>query len=239
MPVSLHDRVGNDLSAFGKLKAGERMLIMGASSGAGAPASRSRKCSARRSIGTSGFAQKLDKLKAIGLDVAIPPASRDFAAKVKAATGGKGADLAVNGVGGSVFAECMRLSGAQGRSRWWVMSTTRSKPRSISLRCIPTGSRFSACRTRRSPPTSARRRCAGFARDVMPAIADGRIVPLIDRVFTVQGIAGGEGVHGSERNGRQDRGAGAVAAFKQQHFRHSVHESIQAEGEEAGSKPSS
>src|SRR6266702_2813554 len=61
-----------------------------------------------RVIGTSGSAEKLEKLKAMGLDAGIRTRSGDFAEGVMKATGGKGANLVVNNVGGSVFAETIR-----------------------------------------------------------------------------------------------------------------------------------
>src|SRR5690606_16340771 len=60
-------------------------------------------------------AAKLGKLKALGLDEAILARGEDFSAKVLELTDGKGADLAVNLVGGTVFAACQRSLGKFGR----------------------------------------------------------------------------------------------------------------------------
>ena len=66
-------------------------------------------------IGTSGSGEKLQKLKAIGLDVGVETRKPDFYDAVMKATGGKGVDLVVNNIGGSVFAECIRTLAFQGR----------------------------------------------------------------------------------------------------------------------------
>ena len=100
---------------YGKLKAGEWLLVTGASSGAGVASIQIAKMLGANTIGTSGSAEKLAKLTAAGLDVAIATRGADFADKVMAATGGNGADLAVNLVGGSQFAECMRCLARHGR----------------------------------------------------------------------------------------------------------------------------
>ena len=51
----------------------------------------------------------------MGLDVAIRTRKPDFHEQVMKATGGKGVDLVVNNVGGSVFAECIQCLGYEGR----------------------------------------------------------------------------------------------------------------------------
>ena len=66
-------------------------------------------------IGTSGSAEKLEKLRPLGLDLALATRKPDFAPAVMKATGERGADLAINAVGGSVFGECVRALGFEGR----------------------------------------------------------------------------------------------------------------------------
>lgn len=53
---------------YGKLKAGEWLLVTGASSGAGVCSIQIAQVLGARTIGTSGSAEKLEKLKAIGLE---------------------------------------------------------------------------------------------------------------------------------------------------------------------------
>ena len=168
---------------YGKLKAGEWLLVTGASAGAGAACIQIAKMLGAKTIGTSGSAAKLEKLKAIGLDVAIQTRQPDFAAKVKEVTGGKGADLAVNLVGGTVFAECLKCLARKGRVAV-VGYVDGSLKAEIDLGAVHTN-RFEIFGISNAKITADERKAAmaGFARDVMPAIADGRIVPLVDRVF--------------------------------------------------------
>src|SRR5882762_1113644 len=103
------------LVAQGQLKAGEWLLVTGVSSGVGVAALQAAKALGARVIGTSGSAEKLNKLKSMGLHAAIHTRKGDFQDAVMKATDGKGANLAVNTVGGSLFAECVRSLGFEGR----------------------------------------------------------------------------------------------------------------------------
>jgi len=99
----------------GRLKAGEWMLINGVSSGVGVASLLLGKALGAKVIGTSGSASKLEVLKRLGLDVALRTRLADFTPAVMEATGQHGADLVVNTVGGSVFAENIRASAFEGR----------------------------------------------------------------------------------------------------------------------------
>ena len=168
---------------YGKLKAGEWLLITGASSGAGVASIQIAKMLGAKTLGTSGSAAKLEKLKAIGLDVAIETRGADFADKVKAATGGNGADLAVNLVGGTQFAECVSCLARHGRLAvvGYVDGSVRAE---IDLSAVHVN-RLEIYGISNARLTADEKAAAthGFVRDIVPAIADGRIVPVIDRVF--------------------------------------------------------
>jgi NADPH2:quinone reductase len=168
---------------YGKLKAGEWLLVTGASSGAGAASIQIAKLIGAHTIGTSGSAEKLARLKTIGLDVAIATRSADFAPRVKAATGGKGADLVVNLVGGSVFAECVNSLARHGRLA--VVGYLDGKlEANIDLSAVHVN-RLEIFGVSNAKITVEERAQAvsSFVRDVLPAIVDGRITPLVGRVF--------------------------------------------------------
>ena len=167
----------------GRLKAGEWLLVTGVSSGAGVAALQTAKALGAKVIGTSGSAEKLEKLKALGLDVALNTRAPDFAEQVMAATGGHGADLVVNTVGGSVFAECVRCMAFEGRLAI-VGYVDRQLSAEIDLQAVHVKrlTLFGVSNKQRN----ADQRAAGvpaFVADLLPAFADGRIRPLVDRVF--------------------------------------------------------
>ena len=169
---------------FGKLQKGENLLIMGASSGAGVASIHLAKLIGARSIGTSGSQQKLEQLKAAGLDVGIATRKPDFAAQVRELTGGKGVDLVINGVGGSVFAECLRTLGFRGRlaTVGYVDNVFKAE---IDLGAVHAWRlEIFGVSNAHLPATGKAEAAAGFKRDVLPALADGRIVPLVDSVYS-------------------------------------------------------
>jgi NADPH:quinone reductase-like Zn-dependent oxidoreductase len=99
----------------GRLEAGEWVLVTGVSSGVGVASLQAAKAIGAKVIGTSGSRDKLERLAPLGLDVALATRAADFHDAVMQATGGKGVDLVVNTVGGSVFAECVRCMGFEAR----------------------------------------------------------------------------------------------------------------------------
>jgi NADPH2:quinone reductase len=168
---------------YGKLEAGEWLLISGVSSGVGVASVLIAKVIGARTLGTSRSAAKLDKLTAIGLDVPIATRGADFAGIVRTATGGEGADLAVNLVGGTVFGETMRSLGRKGRLA--IVGYVDGEYHSdIDLAAAHVNRLqifgISNVRLKREERAQTTR---GFERDILPAIVDGRITPLVDRIF--------------------------------------------------------
>jgi NADPH:quinone reductase len=171
------------LLAQGRLKAGEWLLVAGVTSGVGVYALQAAKALGAKVIGTSGSAQKLEQLKALGLDLGLATRAPDFGEAVMKATGGKGADLCINSVGGTVFAECLRVLAFEGRlamvgyldgSLSAQIDLDALHARRLTLFGVSNKMRNSEQRS-----TTVR----GFARDFLPLLADGRVRPLIDRVY--------------------------------------------------------
>ncbi len=171
------------LFAQGKLAPGEWVLVTGVSSGVGVAALQAAKERGARVIGTSGSQEKLDKLAPLGLDLSLCTRQADFHDAVMKATGGKGVDLVVNTVGGSVFAECVRSMAFEGRlaTVGYVDGVLKAE---IDLQALHARrlTLFGVSNKLRT----ADQRAAGvpaFVADLMPAIAAGRIRPVVDRVF--------------------------------------------------------
>ncbi len=167
----------------GDLAPGEWLLVMGASSGVGVASVQIGKFVGAHVVGTSGSAAKLDRLRPLGLEAGIQVRGGGFYDAVMKATGGKGADLVVNAVGGTVFAECVRALAFRGRlaTVGYVDGVMRSE---IDLEALHSKRLrlFGVSNKLRTAPQRAET-VAGFVRDVLPAIADGRIRPLVDKVF--------------------------------------------------------
>jgi NADPH:quinone reductase len=108
------------LTIRGSLKAGETLLVHGATGGVGLAAVDLGKHLGALVIATGGTDEKLAVVKARGADHVINYALPDgslggFREKVKALTDGQGADVIYDPVGGSVFDESMRCINWNGR----------------------------------------------------------------------------------------------------------------------------
>jgi NADPH:quinone reductase len=168
----------------GRIKAGEWVFIAAASSGVGVGTILAAKALGAKTIGTSGSDVKLERLSALGLDVGIKTRGPDFHEQVIAATGGKGADLIVNGIGGTVFAECQRSMAYQGRLAM-IGYLDRVLESTIDVAKLHADRQtfFGVSQVSRTPE----QRVAGaraFKEDFLPLIASGVLKPHIDRVFS-------------------------------------------------------
>jgi NADPH:quinone reductase len=167
----------------GKLKAGEWLLVTGITSGVGVAALAAAKAMGAKVIGTSGSPEKLARLKALGLDATVCTRAPDFAAQVMEATGGHGVDLVINTVGGSVFAECIKCMAFEGRlATVGYVDNTLSALIDIQALHVKRLTLFGVSNKMRNPDQRASGLPA-FKADWLPLMAQGRIKPLVDRVF--------------------------------------------------------
>ena len=173
----------------GRLKAGEWLLINGVSSGVGVASLQLGKVLGARVIGTSGSAEKLALLQRLGLDVALCMRKPDFAQAVMDATSQHGADLIVNTVGGTVFAENVRALAFEGRlaTVGYVDGVVHSD---IDLEALH-AKRLTLFGVSNKLRTKEQRASAvpRFVAEVMPHFAAARIKPQIDRVYDFAHLA--------------------------------------------------
>ena len=97
------------------LKAGETLLVLGAAGGVGLAAVQIGLAMGARVIAAAGSDAKLDFLKAQGAHEAINYRSQDLRESVKAMTGGKGADVIYDPLGGDLFDQTPRCIAWNGR----------------------------------------------------------------------------------------------------------------------------
>jgi NADPH:quinone reductase-like Zn-dependent oxidoreductase len=168
---------------YGRLKSGETLLVAGAASGVGMIAVQSGKYLGAKVIGISRSQAKLDKLKATGLDVGIVASGPGFADKVLEATGGKGVNLSLNLVGGGIFPDLVKASANQGRIA--IIGYVDGRHHSeIDLETVH-GRRLQIFGVSNAllPPAQRAEAMRGFVRDLLPGFAEGKITPVVDRVF--------------------------------------------------------
>src|SRR5262249_28921613 len=115
LPIALQT-MHNALVTAGRLKAGETVMIQGASSGVGLMGLQIAKLKgARVVIGTSTNAGRRGRLPEVGAALAIETTDTNWSEKVLAATSKKGVDLIVDQVSASVANENMKAASVLGR----------------------------------------------------------------------------------------------------------------------------
>jgi NADPH:quinone reductase len=97
------------------LQAGEWLLVHAGAGGVGSAAIQLGKAAGAKVIATAGGARKVEVCRALGADHAIDYTSEDFVSVVKEVTGGHGADVVYDPVGGDVFDKSRRCIAFEGR----------------------------------------------------------------------------------------------------------------------------
>jgi NADPH2:quinone reductase len=114
-PIALYT-MHNALMTAGRLKAGESVLIQGASSGVGLMGLQiAREKGVKLVAGTSTNPERRARLKEFGADLAVDTSNPGWVDQVLAATGDKGVDLVVDMVSGPVVSQTMRATAVLGR----------------------------------------------------------------------------------------------------------------------------
>jgi NADPH2:quinone reductase len=98
-----------------KLRAGETLLVLGASGGLGLAAVQIGKRMGARVIAAASSPEKLETCRKHGADLLVDYAKEDLKAQVKAMTGGLGADVVYDPVGGTVTEAALRAIAWEGR----------------------------------------------------------------------------------------------------------------------------
>ncbi|MSQ30422.1 MAG: NAD(P)H-quinone oxidoreductase [Dehalococcoidia bacterium] len=98
-----------------ELGLGESVLIHAIGSGVGTAAVQLARAQSCRTFGTAGSAEKLDKARALGLDVGINYHEQDFAEVVERETGGKGVNVILDVIGAPYWEQNSRSIAMKGR----------------------------------------------------------------------------------------------------------------------------
>jgi len=104
---ALHERAG--------MQPGETVLVHAAAGGVGSAAVEVARAGGGRVIATAGSAEKRAACLARGADAALDPAAPDWVDQLRALTGGAGADVVFDPVGGDVALQSMRGLAWHGR----------------------------------------------------------------------------------------------------------------------------
>ncbi|MFF7472062.1 zinc-binding dehydrogenase [Streptomyces sp. NPDC008092] len=97
------------------LQAGETLLVHAAAGGVGSAAVQLGKAAGARVIGVVGGADKAAVAREQGCDVVVDRRTEDVVAAVKEATGGRGADVIYDPVGGEAYTQSTKVVAFEGR----------------------------------------------------------------------------------------------------------------------------
>ncbi|MFK4122187.1 NADPH:quinone oxidoreductase family protein [Streptomyces longwoodensis] len=97
------------------LEAGETLLVHAAAGGVGSAAVQLGKAAGATVIGVVGGADKAAVARELGCDVVVDRRSEDVVAAVKEATGGRGADVIYDPVGGQAYTQSAKVVAFEGR----------------------------------------------------------------------------------------------------------------------------
>ncbi|MEW6688660.1 MAG: NAD(P)H-quinone oxidoreductase [Pseudomonadota bacterium] len=166
------------------LKAGETLLVQGGSSGIGVSAIQLAAAMGHRVFATAGSDEKCAACVQLGAEKAINYRTQDFAAEVKAATGGKGVDVILDMVGGDYVPKELKCLADDGRLVFIAFLRGAKAELDINelmrRRLVLTGS------TLRPRPVAFKGAIAAKLRErVWPLIEAGRIKPVIYRTFAL------------------------------------------------------
>jgi NADPH:quinone reductase len=166
----------------GHLKAGETLLVHGGSSGIGTTAIQLGKAFGARVIVTAGTVEKCDACRHLGADVAVNYKSEDFVAITKATTGGAGAAVILDMVGGDYIERNYEAAAVEGRI---VQIGFQGSPRAnVDFRRILLKRLHHTGSTLRSRAVADKAAiAAALEREVWPLFAAGKVRPVMDSTF--------------------------------------------------------
>jgi NADPH2:quinone reductase len=182
--ITAHDA----LLTQGRLAPGERVLVHAAGSGVGTAAIQIAHATGSLVWGTARTADKLERSKALGMDHGIDNSTGGFAEAVASQTMGKGVNIVIDLLGGSVLAGNLAalspkgrlilvglLAGPSGQLDLSVMMRKRITIVGTTLRARPLEEKIAAT--------------VRFAHEVVPWLERALVRPVVDSVFAFDDFA--------------------------------------------------
>lgn len=181
--------VWSNLVATAGLRAGETLLVQGGTSGIGTHAVQVAKALGAR-VAVTANPERLDRCRELGADIAIDYTS-DFAAALKEATDGHGADVILDNMGAKALAANIEALAMDGRLL--VIGLQGGTKAQIDLnKLLRKRGSLIATSLRSRPvdgPHGKAAIVAGVREQVWPMFADGRVRPVVHDRFSLDRAA--------------------------------------------------
>jgi len=176
------------LKRRGQLTEGEVLLVLGAAGGVGLAAVQLGKAMGARTIAAASTEKKLACVMQNGASETINTSTEDIKEKVKALTGGRGADVIFDPVGGDQFDQATRCINVNGRILVVGFASGRIPQYPVNLALLKSCS-IVGVNHQQFFVTAPAHAQADIA-ELLRMYQEGLIKPIIDRVYELKNAAG-------------------------------------------------
>lgn len=174
--------VHSNLSGVARLQPGELVLIHGGSSGIGTFAIQLAAATGARVAVTAGTPAKLARCADLGAEILIDYRAEDFVSRIRQATGGAGADVILDNMGGAYLPRNVSALAIGGRLVVIGLQGGTTGDLDLGL-LLRRRASVHATSLRARPPADKAAIVADVRREVWPLVASGAVQPVIDRVL--------------------------------------------------------
>jgi NADPH2:quinone reductase len=173
---------------LGALKAGDRLLVHGGSSGIGTTAIQIARALGAEIYATAGSTDKCRRCEALGARLAINYKTEDFGAVIERELGARAIDTILDMVGGDYVMRNAKLL-AHGGRLVMIAAKKGSKVEFDYQALTEKDARLTGSRLRPRPIPEKGRLVAAVKKAVWPLIEDGRFRPVIDAKYPLAEVA--------------------------------------------------
>jgi putative PIG3 family NAD(P)H quinone oxidoreductase len=172
----------DNLFNWGRLAAGELVLIHGGGSGVGTAAIQLARWRGARAFVTAGSAEKLRRCAELGAAAGIDYKTEDFVARVKELTTSHGVDVVLDVQGAAYLDRNLRALATGGRVV--IIATQGGAKAELDIGLVMQKRASVIGTTLRARPLDAKIALTRqVERDVLPELAAGRLKVVVDRIF--------------------------------------------------------
>jgi putative PIG3 family NAD(P)H quinone oxidoreductase len=170
------------------LKQGETLLVHGGGSGIGTMAIQLAKSAGATVAVTAGSQEKLEACRALGADITINYREEDFAASLKQATGGHGADVILDIIGGAYLPGNVEALAAEGRMVFIGLQKGRKGELDMGKLMAKRGT-IMGTTLRARPKEQKAEIVQAVTKYVWPLVEAGKIIPVVYRELPISQAA--------------------------------------------------